>query len=797
MAVRAAAARTKRDLDRVRSEGFAIENVPFFEHGGAIIQKLSLVVCAALGLLANSLTTPASAQSFYFGTQAGNSGYGSADGPARSARFWTPNAVAVDAGGNVYVADTRNSTIRKISPEGTVGTLAGLAGVSGNTDGTTNTARFNSPGGVAVDSVGSVYVADTYNHTIRVITPDGTVSTLAGQAGVAGSANGRGGAARFNFPGHLAVDSSGFIYVADTQNHSIRKIDSEGLVTTLAGSAANPGAADGVGIGAQFNGPKGVAVTLGGTVFVADTGNNLIRMITPGGVVSLLAGSAGNSGSDDGAGGAATFNGPSGVAVDGSGTVFVADYYNNTIRAVAPDGTVTTPAGVAQGRGSTDGVGNGARFGNPIGVAFGGGFIYVADSGNNTVRKMDSGNGVSTLAGLAGGAGTADGVRSAARFNAAQGVAADRAGVIYVADTFNHTIRKITADGVVSTLAGFSGHPGSANGSRTTARFKNPYGVAVDGAGYVYVADTFNYTIRKIGLDGVVTTVAGAAGIPGSAEGSPASARFYAPYALALDAAGNIFVADAGNDSIRKIATDGTTSTLAGLAGSPGSTDNTRSLARFRNPTGLAVGLDGNVLVADTGNQLIRMVTPDGVVSTIAGTAGVVGSLDGDPSQARFNSPTGVAVDSAGNIFVADSGNNSIRWISPGGQVSTVGGVSGGGGSVDGFGGAARFLGLNSLSFDGAGNLYVADSRNNTIRMGVGPLPRLRADRAGTVPVVTLFGQPGLHYRIEWRPAVDTGSWLELTNATLAVSVTDPRGSVSLVDPYGASTRFYRGIVLP
>ncbi len=372
------------------------------------------------------------------------------DGTGSAARFYYPTGVAMDSAGNVYVADTSNHTIRKVTPSGVVSTLAGLAGSHGSADGTGSAARFYYPNGVAVDSTGNVYVADTGNHTIRKITPSGVVSTLAGLAFIKGIADGTGSAARFNDPSGVAVDSAGSVYVADSGSDTIRKVTSAGVGSTLAGLAFGLGSVDGTGSDARFYSPNGVAVDGAGNVYVTDTGNHTIRKITPSGVVSTLAGLAYNSGSADGTGSAARFNDPSGVAVDSAGNVYVADTSNHTIRKITPSGVVSTLAGLAFNSGSADGTGSAARFNDPSGVAVdSAGNVYVADSGNYTIRKITSARVVSTLAGLAASSGSADGVSSAARFFLPNGVAVDSAGNVYVADFGNDTIRKITSAGVV------------------------------------------------------------------------------------------------------------------------------------------------------------------------------------------------------------------------------------------------------------------------------------------------------------------------------------------------------------
>ena len=311
------------------------------------------------------------------------------DGPGQQAHFWLPNSVAVDLATNLYVADTASHTIRKISPDGMVSTLAGLSGSHGMTDGVAGQARFSAPFGLAVDATGTVYVADTANDTIRKITPTGEVSTFAGLPGQAGAANGFGDHARFRNPWGVAVDGAGNVIVADMSNNTIRKITPTGQVSTLAGQAGVPGQADGAGSQARFNAPYGVATDHDGNVYVADGGNHAIRKITPNGIVSTLAGLSGYAGSDDGVGDDARFWDPQGLAVDGSGIIYVADTGNHAIRKITLAGEVITLAGLAGTSGTNDAVGLAARYNSPGGIAVdGAGNLYVADTGNHTVRKM-------------------------------------------------------------------------------------------------------------------------------------------------------------------------------------------------------------------------------------------------------------------------------------------------------------------------------------------------------------------------------------------------------------------------
>jgi hypothetical protein len=551
-----------------------------------------------------------------------------------------------------------------------VTTLAGTAGMLGSEDGTGAAARFNFPTSVAVDGTGNLYVGDSGNHTVRKITPTGVVTTLAGSPGSTGSTDGTGPAARFNFPSGVAIDGAGNLYVADQVNSIIRKVTAAGVVTTLAGTPGVPGSADGPAAAAGFNSPTGVAVDGAGNVYVVDNGNATVRKITVAGVVTTLAGTAGMSGSADGTGAAARFFFPTGVAVDAAGTVYVGDFA--TVRKITTAGTVTTLAGTAGMQGSADGTGAAARFFSAIGVAVDrAGNVYVADNGNSDIRKVTAAGRVTTFAGPSGSEGSADGRGACARFFFPAGVAADAAGNVYVADTGNSTLRKVTAAGVVTTLAGTAGASGSSDGTGADAQFNGPVAVAVDRTGNVYVADTGGPTLRKVTAAGVVTTLAGSAGAFGSADGTGAAARFSSPVAVAVDPAGNVYVAD--NDTIRKVSPAGVVTTLAGAAGVTGSADGTGAAARFNNPTGIAVDSTGNVHVADTVNNTIRKVSPAGVVTTLAGTAGAFGSADGTGPAARFSFPEGVAVDGAGNVHVADTGNRALRRVTPNGATTTVG----------------------------------------------------------------------------------------------------------------------------
>ena len=378
---------------------------------------------------------------------------------------------------------------------------------------------------------------------------------------------------------------------------------------------------------------------------------------------------------------------------------------------------------------------------------------------------------VSTLAGQPLSSGDNDGTGSSARFYYPSGIAADNTGNLYIADTDNHTIRKIVAaSGAVTTLAGLAGSSGSADGTGSDARFNGPSGVAVDGAGNVYVADSLNNLLRKVTASGVVSTLAGSPGTAGGADGTGSDALFHGPQGLAIDAGGNnLYVADTNNHTIRNVVpSTGVVTTLSGLAGNSGSVDGPGNVARFSYPSGVAVDRAGNLYVADTGNHTIRVIAPSGLVSTLAGLAGSSGGADGTGSAARFDSPSDVAVDSSGNLYVADTDNFTIRKVVPStGVVSTLAGLAGTSGSADGLGSAVRFFHPAGITVDSSSNLYVADTDNHTVRVGLLPVapaiqtqPQSQTVTAGASVqfTVTASGRPAVTYQWYFGGAAISGA---------------------------------------
>jgi len=624
----------------------------------------------------------------------------SQDAVGKLARFYRPYGVISDSAGNFFVADSGNSTIRKITPDGAVSTIAGLAGVPGSDDGTGSEARFNFPTDIAIDDQGNLYVVDNDDHTVRKITPDAVVTTLAGVPGMHGFRDGPGDQALFYQPRGVAADHAGNVFVADQLNRRIRKIDPSGVVSTFAGTGV-AGHMDRTGTDATFGAVAGMGIDASDNLYVCDDDNS-IRKITPAAgvthyvnfgfigidgadvaiapngvgyvansalvtssIIQIPAGGAHSedlaggtsSGSEDGVGAKAMFKNPQGITVDPSGNIVIVDgidggitLANNNVRKITPAGVVTTFAGLAP-QGSDDAVGNQAQFYHPRGVAVdrASGLLYVADATNNTIRRIKRSGLVRTIAGKVRTEGDKDGTRNKARFNFPGIMTVDLEGNVIVCDVLNDRVRKVTPDGVVTTLV----------------EHIDAGGVAVDSAGTIWIANFDAHTIDFIDATGQLIVFAGKTGQPGRDDGVGTEARFNLPSGIAFDSAGNLFVADTDNGSIRKITPVAVVTTFAGGSPRSGNDDGRGMEATFGNPKGLAIDAMDNIYITDERNHTVRKITPAASTTTLAGKLETVGYADGPGEDARFNLPWDIAVDTNGNVYVADNNNNDIRRISP------------------------------------------------------------------------------------------------------------------------------------
>jgi sugar lactone lactonase YvrE len=539
------------------------------------------------------------------------------------------------------------------------------------------------------DSSGATYFADGSNQVIRKLTSNGTVTTVAGAMGQSGLVDGPVSSARFSLPWGIARDAAGNLYVSEIGNNTIRKITPSGQVSTLAGSPGQSGSFDGRGATATFNHPSGLVLDAFGNLLVADENNHTIRKVTPNGTVSTFAGSPNSPGATDGNGGAARFCYPTALALGPSGALYVADSYNFAVRKISPSGQVSTLTGQANSPGDADGPTISAQFNVLSGIVCDASETIYVTTESGTIRKITPDGTVSTVAGIPHSYGHRDGVKAVAGFEDLNAIALGSFGTLLVSDAT--CIRSVSQAGDVLTLAGSTGTSGSWDGAGTSARFSNPEGMAMSNSGDLFVSDR-GETIRRIAPSGVVTTVAGTPGWNGIRDGLGPEAVFSLPTAMTFTPSGDLLIVDTGNSVIRKMSPEGQVSVFAGYPMIEGSTDSTGLFARFAGPMGILSDLAGNLLVADTRNHTIRKVTPLAEVSTWTGVAGTPGHADGTLATATFEWPRQLKVDSFGNIFVADSVEGKIRKISSSGQVSTIG---------------SRLLGAQALACDASGNVYV------------------------------------------------------------------------------------------
>ena len=669
---------------------------------------LSLVVCLVGVGDARTISTIA-------GDKAGDGG------SATSAPIYTTQSggISVDGDGNIYISDKLRGRVRKIDASGVISTVAGKGGLPdpGIGDGGPATdailSRQDMP--IAVDDAGNLFIVGEYR--VRKVDTSGIITTVAGNGTLGYSGDGGPAtSAQFGLSLGIAVDPSGNLYIADTQNDRVRKVDTSGIITTVAGNGTRGYAGDGgSATSAQLKGPYGIAVDPPGNLYIADSGNHCVRKVDTSGIITTVAGDGtqGYSG-DSGPATSAQLDGPYDVAFDTF--LYIADTGNHRIRKVDNSGQILTFAGDGtQAHSGDGGSATSAQLDSP-------GSLAVDEDGNFYigerlyVRKVNQTGVISTVAGNGTASFSGDGGQANdASLYEPRGIYGGSDGDLYIADSANHRIRKIDSSGIISTIAGngttdFSGDGGPA----TDAGLRWPQGVFVDRDGNIYTAS--QYRIRKVDTSGIITTVAGNGSSGYSGDGGLATSAGLVPNDVFVDRVGNLYVADTGNQCIRKVDTSGIITTVAGNGTRGFSGDGgPATSAQLSDPFGVVVDATGNIYIADTYNHLVRKVDTSGIITTVAGSGDRYG--EGElATSARLDMPNDVALDNWGNLYISNGGSitYSVRMVDTSGIISTVAG-NGTYYERDGVTGA-EFVKPSGVFVDGADNVYITDEDYNRAR---------------------------------------------------------------------------------
>lgn len=772
-------------------------------------QAILLLLLAVTQIVSNAQISTFAGRRYYLGD----------NGPALSAGLFAPNAIARDSAGNIYIASVKDNTVRKVDAATQVITTIAGTGVSGYSgDGGLATAAqlnfYNGLPGVTADKNGNVYISDYFNNRVRKIdAATKIITTIAGTG--AGGYSGDGGAAtlaKINGPAGIVTDASGNIYFADNNNSVIRRVDaSTKVITTYAGSLAGSGGYSGDGgpaASAGLNYPECIALDKNGNLYISDEYNYVIRKVTAG--TQVITTVAGNGtlgyGGDGGSATAAKLYFPTGVTVDYSGNIYIADKSNQRIRKVAA-GTniITTVAGTGVAGYSGDGGAAASAQINAPGTlqADAAGNVYICDANNNRVRKITvSTNNISTIVGdgtTGGFAGVPTALQAQLRPVAVTG---DASGNFYIADGYYYDVRAIN---VASSSYIYAGNPhpdpkyaskgyGGNGGLASSGLYNAPFGVAIDASNNLYIADVFNNVIRKIAYSTkVVTTFAGTATAGYSGDGGAASAaKLNNPYGVAVDALGNVYIADALNNAIRKVAASTQVITTVAGTGAAGNTGDgaAAAVATLNNPQGVAVDGSGNIFILDRGNKKIRMVSASTLkISTVLNNGHVL---------------SGVAVDASGNVFVSDSTTSTIIKLTAPSYTAAVIAGNGTAGYADNAGNAT----LGQLNYPGGlfvtgGTVYVADINNNVIRSLVPGTPAAQPLANNIISTVdstaTCSGSIALTTLTGTLPTGGSGSytyqWLVSTNGSTYATIAGVTGQNYSANTSITSTAYYRRLV--
>lgn len=607
-------------------------------------------------------------------------------GPAIEAQLYDPAAVAFDSHGSLYIADTDNNRVREVRSDGVITTVAGTgrSGYSGD-GGPATKADLAQPLSVAVSASGDLYISDLGNNRVRRVDSSGRISTYVG-LGVRGFAgDGRPAAlALLSGPSGLAFDTRGDLLIADSGNNCVRKVTaaSPHIVTTVAGVPGSILTAgyngDGIpALAAQLNSPMDVAVDGNGQMYIADMFNQRIRMVDKLGIIHTVAGTGTAGYNGDGLARMSTLAAPTSVRVDAVGRIYIADQGNARVRVVSPVGRISTLAGDGSYTyGGDGGPATSAELGHPSSLAIDAhGDVLIADYVNNRIRKVDPSGSITTIAGGdgSGRCGGDGGPAIEAGICAPMGIAVGPTGDIFIVEQGDFKVRRIAGNGIITTVAGdgyqnsntgygrFTGDGGPA----TRASLNWPMGIVAASDGGFYIADTANERVRKVDSSGVITTAVGTGQHGFNGDGHPGTdTELSQPEGVTLDAVGNLYIADFLNRRVRKL-DGGVVETVAGSGVEGFSGDGgPATAAQLGGPTGVAVDASGTLFIADIVNRRVREVSASGQITTVAGNGDLQFYGDGGPATAAaLSGPQAVSIDAAGNLLIADFPADRVRDV--------------------------------------------------------------------------------------------------------------------------------------
>ena len=715
-------------------------------------------------------------------TYAGANRLFTGDGQPATALFLSKvSSVTMDSSGNPVFAVRYRNVVLRVNPDGTIKRLAGNGNKGFTGDGLQATsATLNTPQGAAFDSNANLYIADTGNNVVRKVSAlDGTISTFAGngQAGFGGD-NAQAAQATLQEPTAIVVDGFNNIYINDEGNRRIRKVNTQGIISTYAGGGNLPFQGTSLAMSISFLDPAAIALDAGANLYIADfAANRVVRVDAQTGMATNVAGTGAAGVPAEGSVAAVSpLYGPGGLAVDSAGDIYVSDTNSFKIRKISASGLITSVAGNGLAGFSGDG---GPALQANLNATFGLALdkqsnLLLADRDNFRVRRVASaGQTISTVAG--NGTSFDNGIPAAnLLLFEPTGVSIAPDGSLYIADSASDVVRRVRMDGSSFTVAGTGGHGFSGDqGLATSAELSTPFGIGFDTLGNFYIADTDNNRIRKVDTNGVITTVAGN-GTPGYNGDVIAAmeAELHQPTSVVFDGSGNMFIADFGNNRVRRV-TNGVITTVAGAG----------TNIALNGPIGLAFDQNGDILIADAGNHRVLSLAPNGIAMPVAGggSAPAAGG-GGAATAATLGVVYGVGADIQGNVYFSDVSNNVVQKVSPSGLLSTIAGNGKAGYSGDGT--TATLASLNlpiGLAVDPAGDVFIADDGNDRVRVVFAAPPKFQANpgsisfsaASAGLPVTQALTLSSAIAGLPYSLAVASGaSWLTATPLAGQIPVT-------------------------